>query len=264
MHGKDIAIAWLIVFGSLALLMLLGGYVAVVQVSRQRIAMKRERMARQQAEHARQLIQQQLDAAEQTRQHVSRELHDNVGQLQALLATNLKAMRRMAMPEDVRRELDTQCGIVDRVLAESRQLARAIDARAWMAKGLAGMLREAFAAGSYARYRLELDIAEGLPELDPERSLMAYRVVQQALGNAMEHGDPVGLHIGLSASGNRLLLVVRDDGRGFDRNAPDFTPGMGLANLEGYANRLGGYLDILSVPGEGTAVMLAIPIEPNF
>ncbi len=260
MHGSELAIAWLIVFGSLALLLLSGGYVAVVQVSRQRIVLKRERMARQQAEHARQLAQQQLDVAEQTRRHVSRELHDNVGQLQALLASNLKAMRRMAMPEAVKRQLDTQCALVDRVLAESRQLARAIDARAWTGKGLAGMLREAFGGGAYARHGPVLDIADDVPELDPGRSLLAYRAVQQALGNALEHADPTTLHIGLSASGNRLLLTVRDDGRGFDRTAADFAPGMGLANLEAYARELGGRLDILSVPGEGTAVMLSIPV----
>lgn len=200
------------------------------------------------------------DVAEQTRRHLSRELHDNVGQLQTLLATNLKAMCQMEMPDALRQELEIQCVLADRVLAEMRQLARAIDARTLMGKGLVGMLRETFGNGTYARYRLRLDIDEGLPELDPERSLMAYRLVQQALGNALAHAEPSSLYISLSAKGRRLLLLLRDDGRGFDRGAPDFTTGMGLRNLDDYAARMGGQLDILSVPGEGTAVMLQIPI----
>ena len=259
MYRTDITVGWLILFGCLALAMLVGAFVAVVQASIQRGALYRESMKRQQAEHERQLALEKLAVAEQTRRHISTELHGSVGQLQGLLTMNLKAMMRREIAAPIRKQLVVQADLADRVLMALRQLAHTIDGRPLVDKGLAAMIRELLGTSAYDNYTVTLDIADTLPKLESGRAMLAYRVVQEALANAIRHGEPAELLVGLAASGKELRLVVRDDGRGFDPNNPMHEVGMGLSNINEYATELGASLQIRSAPGEGTAVMMRIP-----
>jgi signal transduction histidine kinase len=97
--------------------------------------------------------------------------------------------------------------------------------------------------------------------LRPEREEVVYRVAQEATHNALRHADPTDVRIDLSAQDGSLVLVVSDDGRGFD---PDSGPArgqrrLGLASMRERAQAVGGRLSVVSKTGAGTTVRLEVP-----
>ncbi|HJK95194.1 MAG TPA: ATP-binding protein, partial [Polyangiaceae bacterium LLY-WYZ-15_(1-7)] len=96
-------------------------------------------------------------------------------------------------------------------------------------------------------------------DLAPALETATYRVAQEALHNAQRHADAERIELRL-ALGERLRLEVRDDGVGFDPAAVE-EGGHGLRGMRERAELLGGSLEIASAPGEGTAILLELPIE---
>lgn len=125
------------------------------------------------------------------------------------------------------------------------------------AHGLAGALDDllAPAAGAGVRTRLLVGCLDRVPE---ERVAVAWRVAQEAVRNALRHGEPRHLWVRVHTEGDRLRLVVSDDGTGFD---PDRLPGghhFGLRGLRDLVRETGGLLDVRSAPGRGTTVVLEV------
>jgi signal transduction histidine kinase len=87
-----------------------------------------------------------------------------------------------------------------------------------------------------------------------------YRIVQQALHNTQVHGATDRATLDFRFGEGALALRIADEGRGFDANAPDFRPGLGLASMRERARLAGITLVIDSVPGRGTRLSLDIPI----
>ena len=95
-------------------------------------------------------------------------------------------------------------------------------------------------------------------KLGPDVRRQAYLVLKESVNNAARHSGCSRVAVELRIEGDRLVLEVRDDGRGFDPGA-DFE-GHGLASMRRRAAELGGTLDLLSNPGEGTRVRLEVPV----
>jgi len=85
-------------------------------------------------------------------------------------------------------------------------------------------------------------------------------VVKEAISNAARHGRPRTIRVGVHAEEGDLVLYVQDDGCGFDPQAVKDQGGYGLSNMAKRAALLGGELDVDSRPGEGTTVMLRMPL----
>ena len=99
------------------------------------------------------------------------------------------------------------------------------------------------------------------PETLPDAyNVTVYRLVQEALNNAARHSGARNASVKVTCDGGRLVVEVRDDGRGFD---PKHTRGLGILGMEERVRRLGGRLTIDSQPGRGSAVRAELPLEPN-
>jgi NarL family two-component system sensor histidine kinase LiaS len=87
-----------------------------------------------------------------------------------------------------------------------------------------------------------------------------YRIVQEALNNALKHAAATAVTVRLCIDGEGVALEVIDNGQGFDLDPVSDVGGMGLVNMRERAEKLGGLLTILSAPGEGTKVTVKIQI----
>ena len=94
-------------------------------------------------------------------------------------------------------------------------------------------------------------------ELEPDQEIAVYRFAQEALSNVVQHADASNVEVDLTSNGNGLELSVRDDGRGFDPDAP--RSGVGLIGLAERARMVGAQFEIESSPGRGTALPLQVP-----
>ena len=244
-------------FGS-GLLLVLGSMAYIVRLDRQTRARYLE-LARSQ--HAlEQLSARLVDAQETERRAISRELHDEVGQsLGALLVDigRLSTTLSGGHPE-VKAQLDNLKSVAERTFQSVRNIALLLRPSMLDDLGLAAALEW---QGREVSRRSEIEVlveSESVPEdLPDEYKIYIYRLVQEALNNAVRHSGARNAKVVVERLAESIVVRVTDDGRGFD---PVRSRGMGILGMEERVKRLGGTLRVESQPGKGAAVIAELPI----
>ncbi|MEE6257034.1 HAMP domain-containing sensor histidine kinase [Plantactinospora sonchi] len=195
--------------------------------------------------------------AERTR--IARELHDSISQ-DLFSASMVAGGLRQALPAGS--ELGRQAGSLERSLArtmrEMRALLLELRPIALEDAGLAEALVEL--CRTYEA-RLGISIAAQIdpPRLEAPVEHAVLRVVQEALGNALRHGRPDSIELRVTGTDGRVAVTVQDDGRGFDPRKTAGRHGMGLDLMRERLGELGGTLDVVSGPEQGTTVRVLLP-----
>jgi len=189
-----------------------------------------------------------LAAQENERRRIARELHDEVGQ--ALTAAMLRLDRADAR--------EAKEGLRD-ALEEVRDIAGRLRPEALDDLGLRNALRGLVASVARdARLDVTPEIDPDLPRLTAEQELVVYRVAQEALTNALRHADARALRFVFHADGDEVVLVVEDDGRGFE---PKRAAGAsGIRGMRERALLVRGRIEVDSTLGGGTTVRLRMPV----
>jgi PAS domain S-box-containing protein len=204
-----------------------------------------------------------IEAQEQERSRVARELHDDVCQQLSMLSMHLDRLSRV-IPEsavDARkqaRDLHKEAG--DLGLHVS-----AISHRLYSPKlELFGLATTAglFCKEIASRHGVQVEyVHENVPAKLPDGvAINMFRVLQEALANAVKHSGGSRYRVSLIGSDRGLQLDVSDDGRGFDMAAALATPGIGLLTMQERLNLIRGEITIESRPGSGTVVRAMVPI----
>lgn len=229
-------------------------------------ALREEAHQRAEAEESRQALLHRLAAAqEQERLRLSRELHDEVGQHIAALMLGLNSL------EPHLRSTPGQ-PVLGQLQSLTETLSREVHALAVQLRPAAlddlGLVR---AITSYAktwseRSHIGVELHTGnLDErrLPPEVEVTLYRIVQEALTNVVKHAKASRVSILLNRQEGAVTAIVEDDGRGFDPDDPKSVPGgrLGLLGMRERAAQLNGSVTIESVVGQGTTVLVRIPVS---
>ena len=216
-------------------------------------------------ERARLFSRQAEFGAAQERNRLAREIHDT-------LAQGLTAITLQLETADALLEADTSPQRTRQAIAQALALARAnleearrsvLDLRAAPLEGrtLAEAL-EALCAetGAKARVPVRFVTRGGTEPLPLRVEAGLYRIAQEALTNAIRHGQPTHIRAELVLSADHAQLVVQDDGHGFDARAIP-RGRYGLTGLNERVRLLGGALHLESSPGEGTRVQVDVPLK---
>ena len=197
-----------------------------------------------------------LQAMEEERARVARDLHDEVNQSLTGVLLHLEAAREKA-PPDVARELAETKGMANQAMQELLTLARALRPTALDDLGLKAAL-----AGHVEEVRRQTDIAASFEadgdfsDVEPETQLVAYRVAQEALSNVVSHSGAGHVRVRLSRTGEGLELTISDDGHGFTLD--EEASGLGIPGMRERALLVGGELEIESNPPLGTRIRLRV------
>ncbi len=196
------------------------------------------------------------------RNRIARELHDAVTQKLFSLRLTADAASTLvaADPADLTAAAE-QLGVVRRLAAEAGAELRAIVVGLRPADlagdGLGLALRKQVELLDRVHSAAVRFTGEPYPKLTPAREAAAYRIAQEALHNALRHGDPSSVVVDVSAHNGTVRIEITDDGRGFDTKAA----GLGLTSMRDRARAAGGRLDVRSQPGGGTTVRLEVPAD---
>jgi signal transduction histidine kinase len=208
-------------------------------------------------------VRESIAATERERGRWARELHDESLQSLAGLRVLLSAARR-SDPEEVDGLLNQGIEQVDTAIAEMRRLIAELRPSTLDELGLGAALEalgERTAAGGAVEVRIELDLAAEAgrhgARLLGEIEDAVYRLVQEALHNAVQHSEAECVTVTAAESDEALRVHIEDNGCGFDPNAP--TEGFGLLSMRERTELTGGQLDLSSVPGGGTTIIAVIP-----
>ena len=209
-----------------------------------------------------QLERQVAELAAEERQRLGRELHDSLGQQIAgigMMADSLnKALSGREAPEAAR------AGRLAESIADAKKQVSAL-ARGLVPieVGSTGLMRalDALAAGSEVMYDVPCEFRCEAP-VHVEHTVGAthlYRIAQEAIHNAVEHGAPRRIVVGLRREAGEVVLEITDDGRGIPADRPSGN-GMGLRIMRYRAGVIGAHLAIEPGPGGGTLVRCRLPV----
>jgi signal transduction histidine kinase len=200
----------------------------------------------------------QARRAERTR--IARELHDSISQ-DLFSASMVAGGLRKALPADseLRHQAVSLEQSLERTKREMRSMLLELRPVALEDTGLAEALHELCRA-----YQVRLGIAitahVDAAGLDASLEHAVLRVVQEAIGNAVRHGEPTAIELRVTRTDERVAVTVRDDGRGFDPVAARRRHGMGLGLMRDRVGELGGTVEVVSAPEQGTTVRVLVPV----
>jgi signal transduction histidine kinase len=214
----------------------------------------------------RELSARVLEAREEEKTRIARELHDELGQLLTALKMDLAWLReRLADPALLAKsgEMGT---MLDQTVAATRRISA--DLRPLMLDdlGLAdatGWLVQDFAKRSGVRCELRLPDAEALEGVSKNVATAVYRAVQESLTNIARHAGAKHAWVRLAAENGTIEVEVEDDGRGVAPQDLQKARSLGLKGMRERFAYLGGSLDIARAPRGGTRLRLRVPLEPK-
>ncbi|HWE08422.1 MAG TPA: GAF domain-containing protein [Solirubrobacteraceae bacterium] len=194
-------------------------------------------------------------ASDETRRRIERDLHDGTQQRLVSLGLELQAARSAVPPElgKLAEQLSRVAGGLQNVFDEVREISRGIHPAILSEGGLEPTLK-ALARRSAVPVELEL---RGVGRLPEHLEVAAYYTVSEALTNAAKHAHASVVQVELETDDATLRLAIHDDGLG----GADPAHGSGLVGLSDRIESLGGRLQITSVPGRGTTLLIEIPVD---
>ena len=202
-----------------------------------------------------------VDAQEEERRSISRELHDEVGQTLGALLVDLGQLSKLVPPEDglVQKQIGHIKSVAETAVKSIRDMALLLRPPMLDDLGLVPALewqgREISRRGDMEVDVQSENVSEKLPD---EIKVCVYRLVQEALNNAVTHSGAKHARVAVSQQKDKISVAVADDGKGFPA---DRVRGMGILGMEERVKRLGGSLSIDSEPGKGTTVRAELPLH---
>src|SRR5262245_31575912 len=198
-----------------------------------------------------------LQAQEEERKRIARDLHDEVNQALTALLLRIEAVAQDAPPE-LRAELAEIKRIANQAMGELLDLARQLRPTALDDHGLVAALRTHVREQGHSGAAVQFFADPTLADLPADVQVVIYRVAQEALVNAARHSGANRIEVNLERQGDAVVLLVTDNGRGF--TFADESKGLGLSGMRERALLVGGALEIDSRPGKGTTVKLRVPM----
>ena len=206
-------------------------------------------------------------AQEQLRKEVALQIHGRVqnGILVATTWIRLAQEKFQSDPGKSREHLEKATSLVERVAYQDlRDITRRLHPlaiRIGLITSLRGLIESfdgALSVGLHVPEQGPLSDDFSEKRLSEGTRIAVYRIVEEALNNVEKHADAGNAEIALDLVGDRLVVRVEDDGRGFDSGAT--APGLGIASMRDYCGAQGGDLEIASRPGHGTRLTATLPL----
>jgi signal transduction histidine kinase len=238
--------------GSIALFALQSLLILTLIVQRRKLKLSEDRL--------KDLSRHLINAQEEERRRIARELHDDFGQRLALLRIDLENRSLQEVPRS------NGLGGWEKLLSEVNELAsdiqdlsHALHSTKLQYVGLKGALKDLCRQMSNQHHiEAELTITELARPIPAETALCFYRVAQEALHNAAKHSGAGRVVVAVSTSGSLLRMLITDNGKGFSQTEP--SQGLGLASMRERLRMIGGELRVRSKPGQGTQLTAQAPV----
>jgi PAS domain S-box-containing protein len=205
-----------------------------------------------------------IEAQEAERQHIARELHDQIGQVLTAIRINLHTVGDSCESEESRSLVDQGVGLVDGAIDQVRNLSFELRPSLLDNLGLAAALRwysDQFTQRTGIRTKSASNLPEGQIRLRQELETACFRIVQEALTNVVRHANAKNVFIDLKQVDHKIVLSIKDDGIGFKAptNGDVSATRLGLRGMKERALAIGGALKIKSGSAKGTEIRATFP-----
>ena len=209
-----------------------------------------------------------IEAQENERRRISRELHDGLGQLLSAAKLNFGMIdvvnsSNKEKSGEIIKQVDT---IISKAIVEARRIAHDLRPTTLDDFGLIPALRILCQEFSkITGVKIKFQVSPTLERIDPKVEIAIYRIIQESFNNISKYAEATDVSLDLYRKENRVFVRVKDNGKGFDFETVSKTKkaggGFGLINMKERAELVGGKIEIKSSPGLGTELLLEINLD---
>ncbi len=205
---------------------------------------------------------------ERERRRLAADLHDHIGQVLALAQIKLGELSQEASSADSLATVSEIREFIGQAIHYTRSLTFELGLPVLYDLGLEAAV-EWLADQFHDRHGLDIQVQQdGQPKpLGEAASVLIFRVLRELLTNVVKHSQATRVEISVTRNGDYLSLEVSDNGIGFDAieigTKPDRARGYGLFSVRERLNHLGGYLEVASMPGQGTSATIVVPLDKS-
>jgi signal transduction histidine kinase len=250
---------YIIIFSSLFVLLLIVAVIIMVLVyqKRQIKFLKEKENLKMQFEN--QLLESQVEIHEQTLKNISEEIHDNIGQMLSLVKLNLNTFPP-DLEEPVQKKISDTEELLGKAINDLRDLNQSMHGDKISAMGLeAALAQELKQLQKTGMFDTELLVEGHNYQLEQQKEIILFRIVQEALNNAIKHSGAKKIAIYLLYSPESFLLKITDNGKGFDATGyPPSLSGIGLGSMKNRAVLMGADFVVHSSAGNGTGITIEL------
>ncbi len=204
------------------------------------------------------LLKSKLEIQEHTFTEISREIHDNIGQVLSLVRINLNTLEA---PVETKK-INLMDELLGKAITDLRSLSHSLDADHIRNKGwliaVNKLLNDLQKSG---KYKTHLQHDDDLPALGNDKPIILFRMIQEVINNVIRHAAADTIYLDAKKENNKLVIKISDNGKGFDVSKN--SGGVGLQNLKTRAKMIGADLLIKSDKGNGTVITISIKTENN-
>jgi len=202
---------------------------------------------------------------EEERARMAREVHDVLGQNLTVLKFGLEhiATDLTAVDSVLNTKVDKLISVVDQTVEHVQRLSSQLRPCVLDELGLTPAIEWLVCEFTWqAEFTVELDLPDPLPQIEDNLAIVLYRVVQEALTNIVRHAKATQVKVALQITDEKAILLIQDDGCGFDATQKRTKKSMGLIGMQERIAPWDGTLDIDSTIGQGTTIYIEALLSP--
>ena len=205
-------------------------------------------------------LQEELRSLEKDRTRIAADLHDELGPMLSAVKMKVSSFELEDGEDAIQKE--KTIAHIDTALTRMREISFDLMPRTLLSKGLVAAVRQFIAfIGGESQLRIDFNYDDNI-ELPEDKAIHLYRMVQEMIHNAIKHSEATLLTIDLQKQNNKLVLSVRDNGKGFDQHEKArYSQGLGLRNLYNRTELMKGEMFLESEKGKGTLYTFEIPLK---
>lgn len=207
------------------------------------------------------LLQTTVEIQEQTLNYISREIHDNIGQVLSFVKLSLGNTNKLNDLEK-QNKIDEGVALIADVISDLRDLSKSLSFEKIKKEGLCQVIRneaDRLKRSNVISAAVTIDGSE--VNLGEERELLLFRIFQEITNNSLKHSESSVLLINLNFADHLFIMTVEDKGKGFDCGDLDKFQGLGLNNIRQRAALIGATATIESSFGVGCCTIISLDLS---
>jgi signal transduction histidine kinase len=245
----------LIIFSIAILFIIMAFGILIVLVFQKKKNQMIQKQLKLKFEFENQIANAKNEIQENTLKNVAWELHDNIGQLLSVANMQINMLSNHVDSIEFSEQLNETKTTIQNATKEVRSISKTLNSEVIQSLGFIRSIEvelERISRLKYAETKIEIDGEE--QDISDSAQIIIFRIFQEFLSNTLKHALATQIHVTISFQKNRLLLKVRDNGKGFDTTMK--TESSGLLNMKSRAGLIQADFQLFSEPNKGTELTL--------
>jgi len=214
--------------------------------------------------HQNKILLTRVEEQEKTMDQISKEIHDNVGQLLNFMKMNIYAIEHLSTSENQLKIIDKTKQLLDHVIRDVHSISHSLNSEFIKSKGLFTALEEELEYITFSHDLVcKVNETGKHKTFSPDKELLIFRIAQEAIHNITKHAQATAINISLDYGENTFVMKIADNGIGFEKQKIYDLNGIGFLNMFHRAKLMNGTLDIETKPSYGCVITLRLENEDN-